>query len=57
LEKPTLDRMVTFGQYLDRIELSRAPFERSRLARRGALVEFDFVITDTGESTVRFAGS
>jgi hypothetical protein len=45
LEKPTLDRMVTFGQYLDRIELSRAPFDRSRLARRGALVEFDFMIT------------
>lgn len=45
LEKPTLDRKVTFGQYLDRIELSRAPYERDKLARRGVLVEFDFVIT------------
>jgi hypothetical protein len=45
LDRPTLDRNVTFGQYLDRIEESRAPYRPDTLARRGVLVEFDFVIT------------
>jgi hypothetical protein len=45
LEKLTLDRKVTFGQYLDRIKLSRTPFKANQLARRGALLKFDFIIT------------
>jgi hypothetical protein len=45
LQKLTLDRNVTFGQYLDRIEHSQTPFEPNTLARRGALVEFEFIIT------------
>jgi hypothetical protein len=45
LEKLTLDPNVTFGQYLDRIEQSRAPYEPEQLVRRGALVEFKFTIT------------
>jgi hypothetical protein len=45
LQELTLDQNVTFGQYLDRIEQSRAPYEPNTLARRGALVEFEFVIT------------
>jgi hypothetical protein len=45
LTKLTLDPMVTFGQYLDRIEQSRAPYEPDQLALRGALIEFRFSIT------------
>lgn len=41
----TLDRKVTFGQYLDRIELSRAPYKPDQLGRPGVLVEFNVVIT------------
>jgi hypothetical protein len=42
LSNLTLDRDITFGQYLDRKELSRKPYSASLLARRGAYVAFDF---------------
>jgi hypothetical protein len=35
---------LTFGAYLDRIEQSRQPYDRTELARRGAYVEFEFVV-------------
>jgi hypothetical protein len=41
----TLDRDITFGQYLDRKGFPRAPYTRPQLARRGAYVDFDFRIT------------
>jgi hypothetical protein len=41
----TLDRDITFGQYLDRKQLSRKPYQPPTLARRGAYVAFDFRIT------------
>jgi hypothetical protein len=41
----TLDRDVTFGQYLDRKGFSRDPYQPSTLAQRGAFVAFDFRIT------------
>jgi hypothetical protein len=44
LSNPTLDRDVNFGQYLDRKELSRKPYQDAQLARRGAFVAFDFRI-------------
>ena len=44
LSNLTLDRDVTFGQYLDRKGLSRQPYGPAQLARRGAFVAFDFRI-------------
>jgi hypothetical protein len=44
LSNVTLDRSVGFGQYLDRIKLSRAPYTPAVLSRRGAYVEFDYAI-------------
>lgn len=44
LSNLTLDRDITFGQYLDRKELPRAPYQPPQLARRGAYVAFDFRI-------------
>jgi hypothetical protein len=45
LSNLTLDRDVTFGQYLDRKDLPRTPYPAAQLARRGAWVAFDFRIT------------
>jgi len=42
LSNLTLDRDISFGQYLDRKELSRKPYEPAVLARRGAYVAFEF---------------
>jgi hypothetical protein len=42
LSNLTLDRDITFGQYLDRKEFSRKPYTAALLARRGAYVAFDF---------------
>jgi hypothetical protein len=42
LSNLTLDRDITFGQYLDRKELSRQPYRPAKLAQRGAYVAFDF---------------
>jgi hypothetical protein len=42
LSNLTLDRDITFAQYLDRKELSRKPYSAALLARRGAFVAFDF---------------
>jgi hypothetical protein len=42
LSKLTLDRDITFGQYLDRKQISRKPYRAAVLARRGAYVAFDF---------------
>jgi hypothetical protein len=44
LSNAQVDTGMTFGEYLDRIEQSRRPFERSALAQRGAFVEFDFAV-------------
>jgi hypothetical protein len=44
LTKPTTDRNLSFGQYLDRKELSRGSYQAAELERRGALVTFDFGI-------------
>ena len=44
LSNVTLDRSVAFGQYLDRIKLTRAPYTPATLSRRGAYVEFDYAI-------------
>jgi hypothetical protein len=44
LSKPTLDRDVSFGQYLDRKELSRGSYRPAELGRLGVLVSFDFRI-------------
>jgi hypothetical protein len=44
LENLTLDQPLTFGQYLDRKELSKAPYGPAELERRGAYVEFDYTI-------------
>jgi hypothetical protein len=40
----TLERNVAFGQYLDRVKISRASYGPADLARRGVLVEFDYTI-------------
>jgi hypothetical protein len=45
LKNLTLDRNISFGQYLDRKELSRASYGAAQLQRRGAFVSFDFTIT------------
>jgi hypothetical protein len=42
LSNPTLDRNISFGQYLDRKKLSRKPYQAPQLARRGAYLLFDF---------------
>jgi hypothetical protein len=42
LSNLTLDRDITFGQYLDRKDLPRAPYQPHQLGRRGAYVAFDF---------------
>jgi hypothetical protein len=42
LSNLTLDRDITFGQYLDRKQISRKPYTAAVLARRGAYVAFDF---------------
>jgi hypothetical protein len=44
LSRPTLDRRISFGQYLDRKELSRGSYGAAELGRRGVLVAFDFRI-------------
>ena len=44
LSNVTLDRSVAFGQYLDRIKLTRTPYTPATLSRRGAYVEFDYAI-------------
>jgi hypothetical protein len=44
LRNPTLDRGITFGQYLTRNHLSRDPYTAASLARPGAIVTFDFRI-------------
>ena len=45
LSSLTLDRNVNFGQYLDRIESPRAPYNAKLLARRGIYLEFDIAVT------------
>lgn len=35
---------LSWGQYLDRMDLDRAPYDASALSRRGIFVEFDYVI-------------
>lgn len=45
LDNFMLDRNVTFGQSLDRGDLSRAPYEHDQLVRPGVLVRFDVIIT------------
>jgi hypothetical protein len=42
LSDVTLDRNATFAQYLDRLEQSRAPFQRAELRRRGVLIGLRF---------------
>jgi hypothetical protein len=44
LSHVTIDRNVTFGQYLDRLAQSRAPFHHAQLRRRGALIGFTFSV-------------
>jgi hypothetical protein len=44
LRNATLDRGITFGQYLTRNHFSRDPYTAAALARHGALVTFDFRI-------------
>jgi hypothetical protein len=44
LSNPTLDRNISFGQYLDRKEISRVPYQAAELRRRGAFLAFDFKI-------------
>jgi hypothetical protein len=44
LSQAQVDTGMTFGQYLDRIGMSRRPYERTTLDRRGAYVEFDFSV-------------
>jgi hypothetical protein len=44
LTKAEVEPGMTFGQYLDRIPLSRRPYPASELRRRGAYVEFDFTV-------------
>ena len=43
LSNATVEQL-SFGQYLDREDLDRAPYDASALGRRGIFVEFDFVI-------------
>jgi hypothetical protein len=43
LTNRTVDH-ISFGQYLDRIALSRSPYPPAQLKRPGALVSFDFNI-------------
>ena len=42
--KPTLERPVTFGQYLDRVDLTRDPYSQADLAREGVLAGFGLTI-------------
>jgi hypothetical protein len=44
LSDPTVDRNISFGQYLDRKGFSKAPYPAARLARRGVFVTFDYRI-------------
>ena len=44
LRNATLDRDISFGQYLDRKHMSRESYTAPLLARQGALVTFDFRI-------------
>jgi hypothetical protein len=44
LSNLTLDRDITFAQYLDRKALSREPYQAADLSRRGAFVSFGFTI-------------
>lgn len=44
LSNAQVESGMTFGEYLDRIEQSRAPYGAADLARRGAYVEFDFSV-------------
>jgi hypothetical protein len=43
LSNPTREAL-SWGQYLDRNDLRRAPYDASALRRRGISVEFDYVI-------------
>ncbi len=43
LSNPTRETL-SWGQYLDRKDLSRAAYDASALARRGTFVEFDYAI-------------
>ena len=45
LSNLTLDRNVSFGQYLDRIELPRRPYTDAQLGRKGVYLEFDISVT------------
>jgi hypothetical protein len=45
LSNLTLDRNVSFGQYLDRIELPRRPYTTAQLGRKGIYLEFDISVT------------
>jgi hypothetical protein len=42
--KPTLEQPVTFGQYLDRVEIPREGYTTEALQRRGALVSVQVTI-------------
>jgi hypothetical protein len=42
LSNPTLDPNISFGQYLDRKQISRGSYQAAQLARRGAYLLFDF---------------
>jgi len=44
LTNATVDRNLTFGQYLDRIEQSRSSYQPADLRKRGAIVQFDYRI-------------
>jgi hypothetical protein len=44
LSEPRVETPVTFGQYLDRVEVSRASFGEEQLRRPGALVTVDVAI-------------
>jgi hypothetical protein len=44
LSNAQVEPRMSFGEYLDRIQQSRAPYDRATLAGRGAFVEFDFAV-------------
>jgi hypothetical protein len=44
LARAQVEPGLTFGQYLDRIGQTRRSYEPAQLRRRGAYVEFDYVI-------------
>jgi hypothetical protein len=44
LSEPRVESPVTFGQYLDRVELPRTSYSDEELARKGALVTVDVAI-------------